>query len=55
MALVEVHTRFFADSIVEVKKIAAQRGIPWQIELRLILRRALKGDRREVVVLTDER
>lgn len=40
--LVEVHTRFFADSIDAVKRIAAQSGLPWQVELRLIVRRAVR-------------
>jgi predicted DNA binding CopG/RHH family protein len=39
---VAVHTRFFADSIEAVKRIAAVSGLPWQVELRLIVRRALR-------------
>lgn len=40
--LVDVHSRFFADSIEAVKRISAQSGLPWQIELRLIVRRAVR-------------
>jgi hypothetical protein len=51
--LVEVHTRLFAEDVVELKRRAAQQGLPWQIELRLTIRRALKGERREVLVFTE--
>lgn len=40
--LVGVHTRLFADSIAALKEISAISGIPWQIELRLCVRRALR-------------
>jgi hypothetical protein len=53
-ALVGVHTRFFASDVAEVQRIAAEKGLPWQIELRLVVRRALKGERREVVVLREK-
>lgn len=52
--LTEVHTRFFADDVATVKAVAAEKGLPWQIELRLLVRRALKGERREVVVLSEK-
>ncbi len=53
-ALVEVHARLFADSVEEIKKIADERGVPWQIELRLLVRRALRSERREVVVIKEQ-
>ena len=53
-ALVEVHTRLFADDVATLKRIAAERVIPWQIELRLLVRRALRGETREVLVLKEK-
>jgi hypothetical protein len=52
-ALTPVNTRLFAADVTLIKKIAAERGIPWQIELRLLVRRALKGETREVVMLKE--
>lgn len=43
--LVDVHSRYFKDSIEQVKQIAAESGIPWQVELRLLVRRALRAER----------
>lgn len=40
--LVDIHTRFFATDIEEVKRIATANGLPWQVELRLIVRRAVR-------------
>lgn len=52
--LVEVHTRLFADDVEELKRRAAQGGLPWQIEVRLTIRRALRGERRDVLVLKEK-
>ncbi len=54
LPLTEVHTRLFSEDVEQVKVIANKQGIPWQIELRLLVRRALRGERREVLVLTDK-
>jgi hypothetical protein len=54
-ALVGVHTRFFKSDVAEIQRIAAEKGLPWQIELRLVVRRALKGERREVLVLSEKK
>jgi hypothetical protein len=51
--LIEVHARLFPEDVRELKRIAKERGISWQIELRLLVRRALRGDHREVIVLKD--
>lgn len=40
--LVDIHTRFFATDIEDVKRIATANGLPWQVELRLIVRRAVR-------------
>jgi predicted DNA binding CopG/RHH family protein len=52
--LVEVHARFFAEDVEMVKRVAAEKGLPWQIELRLTLRRALKGATEKFLVLGDK-
>lgn len=39
--LVEVHARLFPEDVAKVKHIAAQKLIPWQTELRLLVHRAL--------------
>lgn len=44
-----VHTRLFAVDIAELKDLAAVRGIAWQIELRLLVRRALKEQRIAII------
>ena len=51
--ITEVHARLFEADVRELKRIATQRGTPWQIELRLLVRRALKGDHREVLMLKE--
>lgn len=50
----EVHARLFADDIRELKRIASEHGSKWQFELRLLVRRALKGERREIAILREE-
>jgi hypothetical protein len=52
--LVEVHARLFPDDVAELKRLAGISGLTYQIELRLLVRRALRGERREVVVLKDQ-
>jgi len=42
-ALQEVHARLFKEDVETLKQVAAQHGLPWQTELRLLVRRALKG------------
>lgn len=52
--LIDVHARLFPDDVRELKRIAAERRMPWQIELRQLVHRALSGERREVVVLKEQ-
>lgn len=51
--LKEVHVRLFADDVKTLKRIAKERGSPYQAELRQLVRRALKGERREVLILKE--
>ncbi len=37
-----VHTRLFAEDVKSVQRMAKERGIAWQTELRLLVRKALK-------------
>ncbi len=53
-AISNVHARLFSDDVAQLKRLAAERGIPWHVELRLLVRRALKGEHREVLVLKDQ-
>lgn len=52
-ALVDVHARLFPDDVELLKKIAAESRLSWQIELRQLVHRALKGEKREVVVIQE--
>ena len=49
---VRVNTRLFTEDVEEVKRLALASGVPWQIELRSLLHRALKE--REVPILEVE-
>lgn len=48
-----VHVRLFAADVATIKKIASQSGNPYQLELRQLVRRALKGELREVLILKE--
>ena len=52
-ALAEVHTRLFKDDVAQLKRIAAASRLKWQVELRLLVHRALANERREVLVLKE--
>lgn len=52
--LVQVHARLFPDDVAELKRLASVSGLTLQIELRLLVHRALRGERRELVVLKDQ-
>lgn len=52
--LIGVNTRLFADDVDTLKRMAAESTLPWQVELRLLVRRALRGEKREVIVLKDQ-
>jgi hypothetical protein len=53
--LTRVNTRLFAADVSQLKKIAEKNGGEWQVELRQLVRRALKGERREIAVLSERR
>lgn len=53
--VLQVHARLFSEDIDDLKKIAEARGTPWQLELRLLVHRALKGVKQGVqILLVDE-
>lgn len=54
VGLVPIHIRIFADDLALLKRIAAERRTPYQTELRLLIHRALKGERRDVVLLKEQ-
>ncbi len=49
--LVRLHTNFFASDIIGVKKIAEDAGIAWQIQLRILVRKAV-AERLEIMTLS---
>ncbi len=51
--LVKVHTHLFKGDVAHVKRAAAQQSRKWQVELRHILRRAIRGEQREVLVIKE--
>lgn len=53
-AVVSVHARLFVEDVVRLKQLADTNGSKWHIELRQLVRRALKGERREVLVLKEQ-
>ena len=52
-ALVAIHVRLWADDLKLLKKLAAERRMPYQVELRQLVRRALRDEKREVLILTE--
>lgn len=52
--LVEVHARLFPADVEMLKQIAADSGVSFQVELRLLVRRALRGEKREIVMIKDQ-
>lgn len=52
--LVEIHTRLFQEDLVKLKQIAGESRLKWQVELRMLVHRALKNERREVLVLKEQ-
>lgn len=47
----ETHCRLFAEDIELIQKMALEHGVPWQVEIRLLVRRALRGEKKEILVL----
>ncbi len=41
-AVRECHVRLFDEDVQELQAIAAETGVSWQIELRLLVRKALR-------------
>ena len=52
--LKQVNVRLFEKDVRTIQQIAAKQGLPWQIELRLLVRRALAGEVRPVMVLKEK-
>lgn len=50
-----VTARLFSSDVATLKRIADVKGSRWNIELRQLVRRALKGEQREVLVLKEHR
>lgn len=52
--LIDLHCRLFAADVEQIKAIAADRGIPWQVELRLQVHAACEADPQRATVLLKE-
>ncbi len=50
--LVQVNTRLFRKDIKTIKARAVANGLPWQIELRLLVRRALQAEALSIITPT---
>lgn len=53
--LVKVHTHLFKADVAHIKRTAAQQSRKWQVELRHMIRRAIRSEQREVLVLKEHR
>jgi len=53
--LTPVNVRLFSEDVEEIKQIAEEQGGSWQVELRMTVRRALRGQRREVTIIAEKR
>ncbi len=51
--LKEAHVRLFAEDVELLEKIAAKNGTHWQIELRVLLRRALRGEPLSITIIKE--
>lgn len=51
--LTKATVRLFSDDISALKKLAAAKRSKWQIELRHLVHRGVKGGTREVTVLKE--
>lgn len=52
-ALIDVHARLFPEDVDLLKQIAEKSRLSWQIELRMLIHRALRGEKREIVILEE--
>lgn len=49
----DVHVKLFPDDVAELIRISQARRSKWQVELRQLVHRALKGERREIAILKE--
>lgn len=51
--LIAVHVRLFREDVKALKDRASKNALPWNIELRQLVRRALKGETREFHIIKE--
>lgn len=51
--LVHVHTRLFSEDVRTLQGLASERGTSLHAELRALVRRALRGEKRDFLVLKE--
>lgn len=51
---IAAHVRIQRQDMLALQKMAKVSGVTWQMELRMLVHRALRGERREVMVLKDD-
>lgn len=49
----DVHVRLFDADIATLKARAEQTGIPWSVELRVLVKRALKGESKDFFLVKE--
>ena len=49
-----VHTLLFQEDVDTLKQLADDKGTKWQVELRQLVRRALRGEKKDIYVLREK-
>lgn len=52
--LVDVHAKLFEEDVAQLKQLADAKGSKYLIELRQLVRRALRGERQEFIILREQ-
>jgi hypothetical protein len=53
--MADVHCRLFAEDVAYLKAVAAESGVPWQVELRVRVHKACKAEPQDIIVLKERK